>query len=91
MNAIIFLAPISAFDEHLAEDRRVNRLEDSYQLWRAVCASKLLTNTQLILFLNKCDLLEAKLNRGVRIKNTVLSYGDRHNNLPTATKCELLS
>jgi guanine nucleotide-binding protein alpha-1 subunit len=34
----------------------VNRLEDSYQLWRLICSSKLLVKAQIILFLNKCDL-----------------------------------
>ena len=48
-NAIIFLAPISCFDEQLAEDRRVNRLQDSILLWKAVCSTKLLANVQLIL------------------------------------------
>lgn len=52
-DAIIFLAPISCFDEKLAEDRRVNRLEDSYALWKMICSSKLLARTQIILFLNK--------------------------------------
>lgn len=53
MNAIIFLAPISCFDEKLAEDRRVNRLEDSFLLWKAVVSNKILARTQLVLFLNK--------------------------------------
>ena len=70
-DAIIFLAPISCFDERLAEDRKVNRLEDSYMLWRLVCASKLLQNTQMILFLNKYDLLDQKLRRGVKVKDHV--------------------
>jgi hypothetical protein len=87
VNAIIFLAPVSCFDEKLAEDRRVNRLEDSYLLWKSVCACKLLVNTQMILFLNKCDLLDAKLSRGIKIKDSVPSFGDRKNDLPTATKC----
>ncbi|KAG2005659.1 heterotrimeric G protein alpha subunit [Coprinopsis cinerea AmutBmut pab1-1] len=86
VDAIIFLAPISPFDEKLAEDKRVNRLEDSYLLWRSVCACKLLSRTQLILFLNKCDLLQAKLSRGVRIRDSVPSYGDRKNDHTTATK-----
>ena len=60
-NAIIFLAPISCFDEKLEEDRRVNRLEDSYSLWKMICSSKLLANAQIILFLNKCDLRESSL------------------------------
>ncbi|KAJ8507502.1 hypothetical protein ONZ45_g10126 [Pleurotus djamor] len=70
----------------LAEDRRVNRLEDSYLLWRSVCSTKLLSRTQIILFLNKCDLLQAKLMRGVRIRDHVPSFGDRRNDLPTATR-----
>ncbi len=74
MNAVIFLAPISCFDEKLAEDRRVNRLEDSFLLWKAVCENKLLANTMLILFLNKCDLLEKKLNAGVKFKHYVPSF-----------------
>ncbi|KAF8626653.1 hypothetical protein AX15_004744 [Amanita polypyramis BW_CC] len=86
VSAIIFLAPISTFDEKLAEDRRVNRLEDSYLLWRSVCANKLLAQTQLILFLNKCDLLQAKLQRGIRIRDSVPSFGDRKNDLSTATR-----
>ncbi|KAF8064289.1 guanine nucleotide binding protein, alpha subunit [Lyophyllum atratum] len=86
VDAIIFLALISPFDEKLAEDRRVNRLEDSYLLWRSVCSCKLLSRTQIILFLNKCDLLQAKLQRGVRIRDSVPSFGDRKNDLPTATR-----
>jgi guanine nucleotide-binding protein subunit alpha len=86
VDAIIFLAPISPFDEKLAEDHKVNRLEDSYLLWKSVCACKLLTRTQLILFLNKCDLLQAKLQRGVRIRDSVPSFGDRKNDVPTATR-----
>jgi guanine nucleotide-binding protein subunit alpha len=41
----------------------------------------------MILFLNKCDLLQAKLMRGVRIRDQVPSYSDRKNDLPTATRC----
>ncbi|KAJ7153475.1 guanine nucleotide binding protein, alpha subunit [Mycena crocata] len=85
-DAIIFLAPVSCFDEKLAEDRRVNRLEDSYMLWKSVCACKLLARTQLVLFLNKCDLLQAKLMRGAKIRDSVPSFGDRRNDLATATR-----
>ncbi|THH14466.1 hypothetical protein EW146_g5867 [Bondarzewia mesenterica] len=85
-NAIIFLAPISVFDEPLAEDRKVNRLEDSYLLWKAICSSKLLAKVQLILFLNKCDLLQRKLKRGIEVKRYVPTYGDRPNDLPSVAK-----
>ncbi|KAJ6463512.1 guanine nucleotide binding protein, alpha subunit [Mycena sanguinolenta] len=86
VDAIIFLAPVSCFDEKLAEDRRVNRLEDSYMLWKSVCSCKLLARTQLVLFLNKCDLLQAKLMRGAKIRDSVPSFGDRRNDVATATR-----
>jgi hypothetical protein len=61
--------------------------EDSVLLWKAVCSNKLLANVELVLFLNKCDLLEAKLNSGIRLTKYVRSFGDRSNDLDTATKC----
>ncbi|TFK38865.1 guanine nucleotide binding protein, alpha subunit [Crucibulum laeve] len=86
VNAIIFLAPISCFDERLLEDSRVNRLEDSFLLWRAVCTSKLLAKTTMILFLNKCDLLKRKLKSGILVKNYLPSFGDRTNDAPTVVR-----
>jgi len=79
VNAIIFLAPISTFDQVLAEDPHVNRLEDSLLLWKTIVANKLLCNVNIILFLNKCDLLQAKLDAGVRLNQHMVSYGDRPN------------
>ncbi|KAJ7681133.1 guanine nucleotide binding protein, alpha subunit [Mycena rosella] len=81
VDAIIFLAPISGFDEVLAEDRTVNRLEDSVLLWRALCANPLLASVDLVLFLNKCDLLERKLASGVKLARYVRSYADRENSV----------
>ncbi|KAI0056839.1 G-alpha-domain-containing protein [Artomyces pyxidatus] len=86
VNAIIFLAPISCFDERLREDRRVNRLEDSYMLWQTLCSLRLLAKTQIILFLNKCDLLEQKLRSGVKVVDHVPSFGDRGNDVETVKK-----
>ncbi len=92
VDAIIFLAPISCFDEKLAEDRRINRLEDSFLLWKAVCSNKLLSKTMFILFLNKCDLLEKKLKARTAFKNYVPSYGnERRNDVANVTKCMLSS
>lgn len=86
VNAILFLAPISGFDQTLSEDRSVNRLEDSVLLWKSVCSNKLLAGVELVLFLNKCDLLEAKLKSGIRLAKYVRSFGDRPNDLDSATK-----
>jgi hypothetical protein len=40
------------------QDPKVNRLEDSLLLWKAVASNKLLANVNIVLFLNKCDLLQ---------------------------------
>jgi hypothetical protein len=42
VRAIIFLAPISVFDERLEGDSGTNRLEDSMKFWTSICNSKLL-------------------------------------------------
>ena len=71
-NAIIFVAPVSAFDQvtprshitrfatpntfsqYLEEDPRVNRIDDSLQLFTQICSNALLKNVHLVLFLSKC-------------------------------------
>ncbi|KAF8520924.1 G-alpha-domain-containing protein [Hysterangium stoloniferum] len=85
VDAIIFLAPISAFDQALAEDHSVNRLEDSVLIWKSICSNKLLANVDLILFLNKCDILAHKLEAGVRLSKYVRSFGERSNDVETAS------
>lgn len=59
-------------------------------LWKAVCANKLLARVDLVLFLNKCDILSAKLAAGVRLAKYVRSFGERPNDAETAEKCECL-
>ncbi|KAJ6536343.1 guanine nucleotide-binding protein alpha-4 subunit [Mycena capillaripes] len=85
-NAILFLAPLSCFDQVLVEDERVNRLEDSFLLWKIIVSSPLLKNTSLILFLNKCDIFKAKLASGQKFRDHVISYGDRPNDFENCSQ-----
>ncbi|KAJ7275084.1 guanine nucleotide binding protein, alpha subunit [Mycena rebaudengoi] len=85
MDAIIFLAPISAFDQVLAEEPRVNRLADSVNLWTTIVSNKLLANTNIILFLNKIDIMKSKLESGIQFVDYVNSYGKRPNDLENAS------
>ncbi|KAJ7660060.1 guanine nucleotide binding protein, alpha subunit [Mycena rosella] len=85
MDAIIFLAPISAFDQVLAEEPRVNRLADSVNLWTTIVSNKLLANTNIILFLNKIDIMKSKLESGIQLVDYVNSYGKRPNDLESAS------
>lgn len=108
MDAIIFLAPISCFDQVLEEDETVNRLvsvmsnchlsdyadprtraqEDSVLLWKMVVSNPLLAKTNLILFLNKCDIMKEKLASGVKFNKFITSYGDRPNDFEGTSTCE---
>jgi len=76
--AIIFLAPLS-FDQYLEEDPRTNRIDDSLQLFTAICSNKLLQNASLVLLLNKIDLLKKKLEAGIPVRKYITSYGNRPN------------
>ncbi|KAF9226383.1 G-alpha-domain-containing protein [Gyrodon lividus] len=85
MNAIIFLAPISCFDQVLQEDPSVNRLADSFLLWKNIVSNPLLKKTDLVLFLNKCDILRTKLASGIRLEHYITSYGNRPNDFESAS------
>lgn len=52
-----------------------------------ICSNKLIGNVDLVLFLNKYDLLERKLKSGIRITRYVKSYQDRPNDAESVQKC----
>ncbi|KAL0579305.1 hypothetical protein V5O48_002703 [Marasmius crinis-equi] len=85
-NAIIFVAPVSAFDQYLEEDPRTNRIDDSLQLFTQICSNPLLKNVHLVLFLNKTDLLKAKLDNGLRVAKYITSFGNRKNDYETVVQ-----
>jgi len=79
VNMLLFIAPVSAFNQTLTEDRSVNRLWDSFLLWKSLCLHKLLKKATFVLLLNKYDLLDAKLRSGIQFRQFVTSYKDRPN------------
>jgi len=84
--AIIFLCPVSAFDQWLDEDPNTNRVDDSMKLFSTICSSPLLKRTHIVLFLNKIDLLKQKLENGIQVRDFIPSFGDRENNMETVVK-----
>ncbi|KIY53423.1 P-loop containing nucleoside triphosphate hydrolase protein [Fistulina hepatica ATCC 64428] len=83
-NAIVFVAPISAFDQYTDEGQCVpgqytNRIEHSLRLFEAVVANPLLANANFVLMLNKVDVLKQKLASGVHVAKYLTSYGNRPN------------
>ncbi|KAH0835442.1 guanine nucleotide binding protein, alpha subunit [Lanmaoa asiatica] len=85
VQAIIFLAPL-VFNQVLDEDRMINRLEDSINLWKKICASPLLARANIILFLNKMDIVESTLKSGVRVQTYVPTYGSLPNDVEHVVK-----
>ncbi|CBQ70167.1 probable guanine nucleotide-binding protein alpha-4 subunit [Sporisorium reilianum SRZ2] len=75
VESIIFLAPLSAFDQPLVEDPATNRLADTFTLFNQIVSNPLLQHATMILFLNKIDLLEKKLRQGVRLQRYWPEYG----------------
>ena len=59
--AILFVAALSEYDQNLFEDNTKNRMVDALELFYKICNEKLFTNTHMILFLNKRDLFEKKI------------------------------
>lgn len=63
VTAIIFCVALSGYDLVLAEDEEMNRMIESLKLFDSICNSKWFVETSIILFLNKKDLFEEKINR----------------------------
>lgn len=81
---------ISCFDEQLLEDRTVNRLEDSLNLWKNVCSNPILQHATLIVFLNKYDILKRKLKSGILMSKYMTSFGDRPNEPHVVAGCMIV-
>ncbi|KAJ7201137.1 G-protein alpha subunit [Mycena pura] len=82
VQTIIFLAPL-IFWQTLDEAPRVNRIEDTFNMWRGIVSSPLLAQTTLIVLFNKKDILQAQIAAGVLVKKYILNYGDRTNDVPS--------
>ncbi|XP_072042885.1 guanine nucleotide-binding protein subunit alpha-12-like [Amphiura filiformis] len=67
VTAIIFLASSSEYDQFLMEDRMTNRMVESVNIFDTIINHKYFQKVAVILFLNKTDLLEEKVDQGVRI------------------------
>ena len=60
---------------------------DSFELWESIITNKLLAKAEIILFLNKFDMLSQKLKDGIPFSKHVTSYKDR-NTVESVGRCE---
>ncbi|KAF4527820.1 hypothetical protein B566_EDAN016304 [Ephemera danica] len=61
VTSVLFLVSSSEFDQVLVEDRKTNRLEESRNIFDTIVNNVVFSGVSVILFLNKTDLLDAKL------------------------------
>ncbi|BGP52435.1 guanine nucleotide-binding protein subunit alpha [Rhodotorula kratochvilovae] len=64
VNILLFVVAISEYDQALFEDERVNRLDESLQLWETIAGSRWFSKSSFVLFLNKRDRLAEKILSG---------------------------
>jgi len=63
VNAIMFIASLSEYDQVLAEDRSRNRLIESLELFEGIVNMPWFESAAIILFLNKNDLFQVKIQK----------------------------
>ncbi|KAL4253514.1 hypothetical protein ABKN59_002114 [Abortiporus biennis] len=85
-NAVLFLCSMANFDQNLPDESGINSFADSFNLWKGICESKLLADAPLVLFLNKTDLLETKLQSGVSFGQYVQDFGQQPNDYETVVQ-----
>ncbi|CAL4062982.1 unnamed protein product [Meganyctiphanes norvegica] len=61
VTAIIFVVALSAYDLRLREDEETNRMVESLKLFESIINNRWFKDTSIILFLNKKDLFEHKI------------------------------
>lgn len=61
VTAVIFVAALSEYDQVLFEDTSTNRMNESIQLFDEICNTSAFKSSNMILFLNKKDLFQEKI------------------------------
>jgi len=63
VTAVIFCVALSGYDLKLYEDETTNRMHEALKLFKDICNTKWFAETAIILFLNKKDIFEKKIQK----------------------------
>jgi GTPase SAR1 family protein len=63
VTAVLFVGVLSEYDLRLFEDEKMNRMEETLNLFDEICNSRWFHDTAIILFLNKRDVFEVKIKK----------------------------
>ncbi|XP_062303795.1 guanine nucleotide-binding protein G(o) subunit alpha-like isoform X2 [Osmerus eperlanus] len=58
---VLFVVALSSYDKTMIEDPAMNRLQESIELFTSICANRVFSSTSLILFMNKMDIFQEKI------------------------------
>ncbi|KAF8330345.1 heterotrimeric G protein alpha subunit 4 [Cantharellus anzutake] len=61
IDAILFLVSLNGYDQCMFEDRHANQMQDAMEVWDSICNNRIFLETPFILFFNKKDLFETKV------------------------------
>ena len=62
---LIFLTAISEYDQVIDEDKTTNRIKESLTLFNTILNYPFFMDKDVIVFLNKTDLLKEKIGKGI--------------------------
>ncbi|XP_970742.2 guanine nucleotide-binding protein G(f) subunit alpha [Tribolium castaneum] len=84
IDAILFIIAASDFDQTLREDESKNRLEEALSVFRDMCGSRFLRKAGMIVFLNKQDLFQRKIEHGRKLEKYFPEYKNFNKTLGSA-------
>mmetsp|Transcript_11979 Transcript_11979/g.29488 ORF Transcript_11979/g.29488 Transcript_11979/m.29488 type:complete len:418 (+) Transcript_11979:1-1254(+) len=67
VSCLLFVAAISSYNQTLFEDNTTNRLVEALDLFEEVSNSRWFSRTSIVLFLNKRDVFQEKIEEGIPI------------------------
>jgi len=63
VDAVLFVASLSCYDQNLFEEDECNAMHESIRLFKVVIGNRYFRSTSMILFLNKADLFDIKIEK----------------------------
>ena len=68
VDCVLFVVAMSEYDQMLAEDRSVNRMQESLNLFEDIVNNEFFAEMPFIVFFNKKDLFEEKVrDKSIRV------------------------
>ncbi|KZT56963.1 hypothetical protein CALCODRAFT_483590 [Calocera cornea HHB12733] len=87
VHSIVYLFDLACFDEYEGEGKaRKNKMAAAVEEFGRVCKNKNLREVNIIVFLTKVDVLQRKLESGMRIQDWISTYGNKSANSPKVFK-----